>query len=258
MRQGTDKTDQPHAEFTTRCRLKVDGHPKGLLISCRDATITPEFRGELAAVSDFLRIAAEFDWLVTRGGEFVGLTNTDRMMAAYWKMPGPATVESEKRKHLVDVSLSAADADARSTWSMLVEAWMGATLTLGEEISGTDDMEIPLAPGARVRSRQTVRAERWLDCPSRSRLPCIELHVKTLADPADFAAALERVFERNATKPLGARVSLATFSREVVLITEPTTLTPYTLNVRTWTSTRAGNDKVVNQVVEKAWTFKYP
>lgn len=258
VRQVSDKTGQPHVDMTTRCKLNRQAHAKGLLVSCRDASISPEYSGEFAVVSDFLRLAAEFDWLVTAQGEFVGLANTDRMMAAMWKLPGPAKLSPEERKRVGDLSLAAGEADARTTWAMLVESWAGAPLTIGAEVSAPTDLEHPFVPGVPVRGRETAGADRWLDCPGQTRYRCIEIHAHTVVEPADFAVALDRFFQKHASKPLGERIQQATFSRSFVLVTDPATLVPYRLTVKTATSATLGDEKNLSQATEKTWTFTYP
>lgn len=258
VRQTADKLGQPHVELTTRCKMHVQPHMKGLLVTCREATVTPEFGGEFAAVSTFLRTAAEFDWLVSEAGEFITLTSTERMMEAMWKLPGPAKLDGAERKRVGEVSLELANADARTTWTMLVEAWKSSSFALGEELVDPIDVDTPLAPGAPVRGRQTARAERWLECPGPARSRCLEIRGTTVGDPAALAAVVQRFFDKNAIKPLDKKVNHVQFSREIVLVTDPSTLVPYSLSTKTLSSASAGDELLASQAVEKRWTFFYP
>jgi hypothetical protein len=258
VRQIADKTDQPHVEMTTRCRLAWQPHAKGMLITCREATISPEYPGEFSSVSNLLRIAAEFDWIVSAKGEFVGLINTDRLVAAMWKLPGPSTVPPEQRQKVAELSMAANDADARNSWAMLVSAWPGPPMPLGKDIAVPGDLEVPLVPGVPVKGRQSIRAERWLPCPGRAQTRCVELHADTAVDPAGYAETLDRFFKDNATRPLGEVIRRADYSREVVLVTDPATLVPYRLSVKTRSTVAYGEGKEARQDVEKVWTFTYP
>lgn len=258
VRQVADGTGQPHVEMTTRCRLGLQLHPKGMLLSCREASISPEFDGEWAAASDLLKIAAEFDWVLTAKGEFAGVVNTDRLMAASWKLPGFAKIPPEKRQRVEELSLAANEADARETWAMLVSAWPGPPMPVGKDIAVPGELEVPLVPGVPVKGRQNLRVERWLPCPGRVQARCIELHADSEVDPAGYAEALDRFFKDNATRPLGEVIRKADFSREVVLVTDPSTLVPYRLAVKTRSTVAYGDGKEARQDIEKVWMFTYP
>jgi hypothetical protein len=257
IQQVVDK-GEIHAEVTTRCRLGLERHAKGMLVACRDATISPQYPGQYAVVSELLRIAVEFDWLVTAKGEFVGVTNTERVMQASWKLPGPAKTPLAERKRLEELMLAANEADARNSWAMLVSAWSGAALRVGQDLSIPGDLDTPMMPGSPVKGSQTMRIDRWLDCPGKATARCVEARAILEADPVTFTTALDRFFKTNATRPLGEPIRRTTHRREVVLVTDPATLVPYVLKVKTLDVVAYGDVKEARQAIEKTWTFTYP
>lgn len=216
--------------FTARYEARVEAEPGGLRLTTRGTTWHGELPFRRALAKDAIRASEAVVQRVGKEGEFQGLEGAEAMRPVLARVLEDAKVPPEAAERALELALGAMRAEAEEAWNLAVGFWTGADLALGETYGLEAEAEIPLLPGARAAHAVEFGLRRRVPCAAGERaLRCVEATLRSVTDRSALErvapALLARLLPAGAEPPAEAAKELSAES-ELVLVTEPGTLTP--------------------------------
>jgi hypothetical protein len=180
----------------------------------------PESQGSAPTTENPLPLSEQLflpSFLVTAEGGFAGLHATKEFRRR--------VRHDTLRARLTDQRLPST---AQELWAPLVMNWIGSELELGRAAQTRQSRPVPVLPGATVDLIVTIGAESHVSCGAK--LPgdtsCVRIFMDAAADTAQMAEVLRRI-----APPTDSAVRSYTVQRSVTLVTDPTRLLPYELEL---------------------------
>ena len=239
------KGRQDSTHVVTSYRLRVAAHPKGRLIQTDSfQVVAPSVAGQAAGVEQLLARMGSFapSYVVSAGGEFVGLEGLAQMKSALDSLFAPMLAELEgappaaRQLLTAATSAEALTASAAQGWNALAGTWVGADWEVGEVYAASSEEAVPVLPGVTVKMSYEFSAAERVACPGAAKSAvrrCVRLEMRSEPDSAAMRTMISELMNKVAPE---ARAQVAAFGQmrsenSVTLIADPRDLRPYRLEV---------------------------
>ena len=260
---------------TWRYRLRVDPDADGLRIRFEDPAF--EVTGDKAASSSPIatRLAENAaglmpDFVVARDGAFQRIHDVRAYQARFRALmrsllpdtPDSTTLQGAQAALTSEAFLSSKVAEH---WNAVVGTWIGAAFELGESYGYSSKEPIALFPGQEILMNYSFEAKRRLPCGSgTSARPCVELEMRSVADPEDTKRMIETLLEKlagQASSQVAAAFKTLAVENVILLVTEPDGLIPHRMTITKTvkgTMSAEGKDVPIEQVDVTQTEYVYP
>jgi hypothetical protein len=210
------------------------------------------FAHVLTSLHDFV-LARNGDYDDSRGGfKFAAGVHADakRLKNQIDSMGAGAAPLGRRVGPAIQAALLPRAGEPRSAEQYNLEAgtWIGAALDQGVWYPMTAALSLPLAPGAFVAHKMEFAYTRSVPCvPGSTALSCVEIVLHAAPDPTIVQLILDKLARANRLPP-GQHPQLWSVT-EMRLVTDPTTLQPYRLEMRRhgywWTGKRGEGESLI-------------
>ena len=160
--------------------------------------MTPSAREQLVE-----RVSALMpDFLVSRDGAYGGLVDFERHRSEMRQLfldVFPDETEAQAMPAIDRMILTEAFFDTRlaQEWNAIVGTWIDGEFEIGAEYEMSQEEPIPLVPGEKVLMNYVFSAARTLSCERGGvTRKCVELTMRSSADPGDMKRLTARLFEQ--------------------------------------------------------------
>jgi len=232
-----------------RHTLETAEHPEGLVIRFRNGELiesaAPTMQGVPGAEA-FVRTIAEapYDLIVDDEGELISIERDEatmqdleaalsEMLDPMRSMPGAEGMTGMLEGMISDAALNA---EAQQNWSSSVELWAGDELVVGETYTSREEAPFPMMENRTLIMDLETTLEGRVPCTEGAATDsCVQLVVRSAADPEDIRAMMEEMFaEMFSGGPAEMQIELGEFEQSSVVeaVIEPETLLPHTITVR--------------------------
>lgn len=277
--QTRDRTvgDTPtKSSMTLRYSFQTASEGETLRLDFADASLEISSDSEPAMKSLQTEMTARIaelmpSYSVTKAGEFVGIhdlaafqRNLRETLASAFEEFDPEAVQQAMQ--VVDAMTTEAvlASKAAEEWNVIVGAWAGGELEVGAEYVFSSKEPVAMFPGEEILMNYTFSANGFAPCRrGGEELRCVELEMRSTADPEDTGRMIEGFLSKFAGEALQATPVFTSLEVENVIsvLTEPATLVPHSsLTTKTIRGTLSigGEEDHIEQVETREDRYAYP
>ena len=254
---------------TLRYKLRVEPDTGGLRIRFEDHVFEHK-SDDSPAATRFGENAAGLmpDFVVAKDGEFQRIHDVGAYQARFRVLLRSMLANPEDSTTLQGVqaaltSEAVLSSAVKEYWNAVVGTWVGVTFEAGETYGYSSKEPIAFFPGQQVQMNYSFMVKRRLPCSSNtSAHPCVELEMRSVADPENTKRMIETMFEKfsGGVAKVAALKTLAV-ENVILLVTEPNGLIPHRMKAtKTVKGTMSveGKDVPIEQVDVTQTEYAYP